>query len=847
MIEVSGYHVIEQIGRGGMATVYRARQVLLDREVALKVLAPELARDSAQAARFLQEARVLAAMQHPAIVPVYDVGVTEAGLHYFSMQLLSGGDLARRIRAGMQGDALYRIIRMLCAALGYAHSRGCVHRDVTPSNVLFDANERPLLTDFGIAKAAFGSAGLTAEGFSIGTSRYMSPEQARGMAVDARSDIYSFGVILYEILTGQPPFPGSDAFAVAYAHVNTPIPALGEALSRWRPVIEGCLAKAPEQRFPNCAELLRAIDLVIGKRPVEHTPIPLPAKAVSGGAANNAITSLPSTAPPAVPKVVPNAATAETLEPTRIRPAVGEVVTAPTRSPATTALPTKPTGTARQPSPSPHSALQSRWRAVRHWLQPRWRVVSLASVGIIATAGLAWWLSGEPKHASQNPPSNASASTAAVASGTVRTPETSPRRPPETSLDRIGLAESEAREEAAGGDAEIEQVADSIALDSLPTVRDPVIDFLAMGRANLDAGRWLEPPQRNALERWQTVFLIEPDNAQAIDSLRSLAEACAQKASTDLADTALWLGDLDCLRKVAASHPKLQDIAARADDLFTQREVALLQQVEQAITGWDRDGSEQALRILTDMGSRHARLDALKKTAKGLGEPGYAFRDTLGNGQAGPRLRVVSKQLALSEGEVSVAEFAQFWRATDRARIELPSCRDRESFFRSSKNRTWQAPGFAQDDSHPVVCVNVQMAQAYADWLSQQTGQAYRLPSRAELTALLPKRAACSDNRRDQQAQRGWDAREAASCDDGAAWTRPVQAGATGAHGLRGLDGNVREWTSDCANSPCSEQVAIGATWYSSEDEPVSAGFAGEPGFNTIGIRLAREIHPPSR
>ena len=133
------------------------------------------------------------------------------------------------------------------------------------------------------------------------------------------------------------------------------------------------------------------------------------------------------------------------------------------------------------------------------------------------------------------------------------------------------------------------------------------------------------------------------------------------------------------------------------------------------------------------------------------------------------------------------------------------------------------------------------------DWLSQQTGQAYRLPSRAELTSLLPKRAACSDNRRDQQAQRGWDAREAASCDDGAAWTRPIQAGATGPHGLRGLDGNVRDWTSDCANSQCSEQVASGAAWYSSEDEPVSAGFAGEQGFNTIGIRLARELHPPSR
>jgi formylglycine-generating enzyme required for sulfatase activity len=139
------------------------------------------------------------------------------------------------------------------------------------------------------------------------------------------------------------------------------------------------------------------------------------------------------------------------------------------------------------------------------------------------------------------------------------------------------------------------------------------------------------------------------------------------------------------------------------------------------------------------------------------------------------------------------------------------------------------------------------MAEAYADWLSQQTGERYRLPARTELAGLLPKRAACNDNRRDAQAHRAWEAREAASCDDGAAWTRAAKAGTTGAHGLRGLDGNVREWLSDCANSQCSEHIALGASWYSGDDEPVSAGFAVDPGFNTIGIRLAREIRSAAR
>lgn len=114
---------------------------------------------------------------------------------------------------------------------------------------------------------------------------------------------------------------------------------------------------------------------------------------------------------------------------------------------------------------------------------------------------------------------------------------------------------------------------------------------------------------------------------------------------------------------------------------------------------------------------------ALQKTARGLGEPGYAFHDKLNDGQAGPSLRVISAGLAISEREITVGEFTQFWRAADRARLDPPSCRDRESFFRSSKTRTWQAPGFAQDAEHPVVCVNVAMAEAYADWLCQQDGR----------------------------------------------------------------------------------------------------------------------------
>src|SRR5687768_1683656 len=242
-----------------MAVVYRARQVLLDREVALKVLNPTLAQDSVYAQRFLQEARMLASLGHPHIVPVYDVGVTPDGLHYFSMQLFTGGDFAQRMKEGIDEVELVRVLLAVANALGFAHARGYVHRDVTPCNILFDASNRPVLTDFGIARALAATSRITASGLSVGTSHYMSPEQARGQEVDRRSDIYSIGVLLFEALSGKPPFEGDDGFAVAYAHVHEPIPRLPEGLERWQPLVDRAMAKLPVERFDDCAAFIEGL------------------------------------------------------------------------------------------------------------------------------------------------------------------------------------------------------------------------------------------------------------------------------------------------------------------------------------------------------------------------------------------------------------------------------------------------------------------------------------------------------------------------------------------------------------------------------------------------------------
>ncbi|HVJ63106.1 MAG TPA: serine/threonine-protein kinase, partial [Tahibacter sp.] len=267
MIEIPGYLIKREIGQGGMASVYLAIQSSLERQVALKVMAPALAADPTFTRRFLQEARTLASLAHPNIVQVFDVGVTPNQQHYFSMQYLPGGDFVSRVQRNLDEVELKRILTGVARALGYAHQRGYVHRDVAPGNILFDPADNPVLTDFGIALAASQSTRITSAGFSVGTSHYMSPEQARGGDIDARSDIYSLAVLGWYGLTGKPPFDGADGFAVAYAHVFEAVPRLPEHQAHWQELFDRALAKDAKDRYADTEQLLAAIEAIPAREP----------------------------------------------------------------------------------------------------------------------------------------------------------------------------------------------------------------------------------------------------------------------------------------------------------------------------------------------------------------------------------------------------------------------------------------------------------------------------------------------------------------------------------------------------------------------------------------------------
>jgi len=262
------YELDQEIGRGGMGVVYRAKDRRLKRTVAIKVLPPELAFRSEIKTRFLREAETAAQLNHPNIVDIYAVDEAES-IVFFVMAYITGDNLAKRVHdiGALSIDETRRILRDVADALAYAHERGVVHRDIKPDNILIDAQSgRPMVTDFGIARAiSEGDSRLTATGIAIGTPTYMSPEQAAGeRTIDGRSDLYSLGIVGYQMLTGEPPFTANSTPAILVKHISErPIPIeqrRGDVPPDLANVIMMLLEKEPANRFPSAGSVVTALD-----------------------------------------------------------------------------------------------------------------------------------------------------------------------------------------------------------------------------------------------------------------------------------------------------------------------------------------------------------------------------------------------------------------------------------------------------------------------------------------------------------------------------------------------------------------------------------------------------------
>lgn len=808
-IDIPGYLIRREIGAGGMASVYLALQTSLEREVALKVMSPALAADPTFSKRFLQEARMLASLAHPNIVQVYDVGVTQSQLNYFSMQYLPGGDFAQRVSGGITEKDLVRVLEGVANALGYAHQRGYVHRDVAPGNILFDVNDTPLLTDFGIARAISQAARITSAGISIGTSHYMSPEQARGGDVDARSDLYGLGVLTWFGLTGKPPYEGADGFAVSYAHVFEPIPRLPTAHARWQPLIDKALAKDPAQRYQSADEFVAALGTIDIRSPTTPaSEIEAPTRIMKRDVIAAAVAARPAEASTRIGSI-------PTLEESLI-----------------------PTPPALAVTP-------------RRWLPWGIAAVGLLVIGLVGYAVLA---GREPKSALvQKPPQKTPEKTlqqAIVERPQVQPSPTSAVVPAETAANETEVASADGAPDVA---PESEEAFD---LSKVPTVVDPVVELVRLGRVDLAAQRLTSPPRNNAFERFSVALRIDPKSKNAkqgvIDTARAYLEL-AEKAwnAGNALEFTTYLGKVN---EVAGTIAEGAEAVAAAKSRRAREVDALFVEAQAAAAKWDKAAAKVAYEKVLILDSANAKARDAMRSVDGIGAPGFVFRDKFADSGNAADLVVVTGDLAFARRETTRGEFARWWRDGGQRQFagKEPSCRDRESVFRSSRKRTWQAADITQDDSHPVVCVSFSEAMAYAAWVSKETGQRYRLPTPAEweLVARQAPAGGCSSaNLADSSFKREFDSRSGADCDDGQASTAPVGRYPAVA-GVFDIDGNVREWVAACGKSAplangCREHALRGRGWLSPADKEgvtQSDSYADDVALNSLGFRLVREL-----
>ncbi|MBL8298620.1 MAG: SUMF1/EgtB/PvdO family nonheme iron enzyme [Rhodanobacteraceae bacterium] len=728
--EIPGYRIVRQLGQGGMATVYLAVQNALDREVAIKVLGADRAPSEDLIKRFENEARVIAKLDHPHIVSIYEVGRASSGHLYYTLPYLPNGDLSKRKDSGDQ-ERIVGILRNLAHALGHAHRHGIVHRDVKPENVLFDKLDRPQLADFGIALVRHSDVRVTREGATLGSTGYMSPEQARGQVLDGRSDLYSLGVMAYELLTGDLPFHGPDALSVALAHVEQPAPRLPPQRKHWQPVMDKLLAKDPAQRYATADELLTDLDAV--ERELRH----------------------------------------------------------------------------RQEAP-----VVTTWRErVSEWPASIWVGVVAIAGTLVLLAMLLWPKGGQSPDARFVTVPPLVETTIPAATETPVTTTESPEAAAAAAAARLG-------------------------------------GLLDKGARQLSEGKVVAPAGDNAAESYLAALVLEPANTTAGEGMSKVFVTLGANF-----DQALQAGDSAGMRslyeqaRLVADRAQLRDspawtgFLAGRQSTFEQRlhaaqQAGLAEQLAALKPAAEVLAQDQA-NLLTRWQAAERELSSRTRQRSEL-EPDLVFVPAELDGKQ------LDHAFELGRTEVTRAEYARFVRATGRAAAR---CREPLRPLSRLKSLEWRDPDFAQDEDEPVVCVSWKDANAYARWLSNETGANYRLPTEAEwlhAAASLTRGASCEQgNVADASMGMRWTLASRHKCSDGRAHTSPVGRYRASSLGAYDLAGNASEWTSACDAKDCSERVFRGTSWRDGPDETATSRRGSsdvDTGYTTIGFRLVREL-----
>ena len=871
--EIPGYQLEREIGVGGMARVYLAIHTALDRRVAMKVMAPALVADPAFSKRFLREARTLAGLTHPNIVAVYDVGATDSLLHYFAMQHLENGDMSARIARGIPETEVVRIISVIAKALGFAHQRGVIHRDVTPGNIMFDGANNPVLTDFGIARSEHGSTRITQTGVSIGTSSYMSPEQARGGEIDQRSDLYSLGALTFEALTGHPPYKGADGFAVAYAHVFEPIPRLPAYVSHWQSFIDKVLAKDPNERFDNAEQFAMGLsDVGVSAQRI------VPQRILNKASPAMPVTAANLVRPAALQK--PLNVDARALAP--IKQAIAPRASTSDRPTLPLQVMAAPVQKAPRPAHAPAKEVSSK--------RPIWPFAVAGLVAISLGAGGWWWQNQRPVKKFDpvvTSPKSEPVDTTKGPIGVTELPVTKNPNAVEAPIDGVGTT---ATGDLVGPD--LAPLADGTeALDPLgsqfgpPTRATFVKPWLFAGTALAQKGQCFLA-RSGAVDYYRLALSVDNYSSVAqkgiADCFATITPKIDALLAQDKPDVAAFLTEITLLQKSAlaagATSKEALLLAAERKRIIE----SLLARGKPLEAKWQGNDAEKLYQSVLLLEPANAIALAGVKRAPGIGKPGFAFADTLKSGGKSPAMQIVAggdvtlrdskggvakvtvaDYFAVARSEVTFGEYSRFVSASGY-RGGSQGCNNIEGFAMFvAKDRTWQKPGFEQTDRHPVVCVDFADAQAYVRWLSKESGENYRLLSEAEwqlLAKAAPAPGCRSGNIGDSQFGTKFDERKVYGCSDNFAATAPAGSFGADRNGLVDLTGNVREWVEDCWNPSlvghpkggaawqtgrCGTRITMGTTWVSAPTETITVirtPFDSDARNNTVGFRVARVV-----
>ncbi|HET9048190.1 MAG TPA: protein kinase [Chiayiivirga sp.] len=743
--DIPGHRVLRLLGRGGMSYVYLGIQESLDRQVAIKVISPLALQDDITLQRFEREARTIAKLQHPGIVGIHTVGRADMGLLFYAMPYLSRGDLSKR---DLRDDEvqIIGVLRALLAALDYAHSQGIVHRDVKPANVLFDHDDRPLLTDFGIAISKRDRSRMTGAGNAMGSWAYMAPEQARGERVDGRADVYSVGVLTYEMLTGTLPFHDEDSMALALMHALDPVPQLPPGKAHWQALIDRAMAKQPDGRYASARDMLTALDRIA----LAPRATPTPAVAAPVAATSNKSNAY-------------------------AEPRSNRVSTRP---------PTRPL---------------ARWSLA----------LGVLALAVTALFALLWPESSEvapPRSGQPNAPMAAvpapepQAATVALAStlSEVRPGSDADQAMPDEAAGAAGDETVSASVEP--GLAEV----DSSTVDDSVTEGDTDAGFTVP--ALLPPGDALLLTAGEQIRRRR---LTQPRGGNALDSLLEAKKLLGKDARlTRLGER--WLAAMQpyVAKSMAqgddAAARRMLDSASELDQGLNLGKTEAWRALQDDVASVVREQLRQALaRKNIDA------LHAAKQRAAHLGIAGSVLEPefstpiiTVRVGESlkrGSTSMVLARQpqadrpgLAVLPSVVTQGDYARFVQATGRG---VSNCLKRGAMV-SFRDRSWSDPGFAQNAEHPVVCVSLVDAQSYVNWLSRRDGVTYRLPTAAEWRSVtgVSADAACGV--------------AGVRCLPNG--TVKATAGAVRVNGVSSALGNVREWTAGCNGCSTHASIGLG-------------------------------------